>query len=67
MLNSSYHFFISLLDETNRLHLKITPTLDEPPAVHDYHVPIFTCTKEDIEAVTWDLTIEQVCVEPLNR
>lgn len=48
------------IDETNRLHLKITPTLDEPPAVHDYHVPIFTCTKEDIETVTWDLTIEQI-------
>ena len=48
------------LDETNRLHLKITPTLDEPPTVQDYHVPIFTCTKEDIETITWDLTIEQV-------
>ena len=49
-----------MLDGTNRLHLKITSTLDEPPTVEDYHVPIFTCTKEDIERTTWDLTIEQV-------
>ena len=52
--------FYVLLDGTNRLHLKITSTLDEPPTVEDYHVPIFTCTKEDIERTTWDLTIEQV-------
>lgn len=49
-----------MLDGTNRLHLKITSTLEEPPAVQDYQVPIFTCTKEDIESITWDLTIEQV-------
>ena len=54
------------LDGTNRLHLKITPTLDEPPFVEDYHVPIFTCTKEDIENITWDLTIEQVHVMHLH-
>lgn len=56
-----------MLDGTNRLHLKITPTLDEPPSVEDYHVPIFTCTKEDIEDITWDLTIEQVLIHGLNN
>ena len=56
---------VILLDETNWLHLKITPTLDDPPTVEDYHVPIFTCTKEDIESPTWDLTIEQVHVNTL--
>ena len=49
-------------DETNCLHLKITPSLQDPPEVCDYHVPIFTCTREDIENTSWDLTIEQVRV-----
>ena len=56
-----------MLDGTNRLHLKITPTLNEPPSVEDYHVPIFTCTKEDVEDITWDLTIEQVLLYGLNN
>ena len=56
-----------MLDGTNRLHLKITPTLDEPPSVEDYHVPIFTCTKEDVEDIIWDLTIEQVLLHGLNN
>ena len=58
----SFTCTFTILDETNRLHLKINPTIDEPPSVEDYHVPIFTCTKEDIEEITWDLTIEQVCI-----
>lgn len=48
------------IDDTNHLHLKITPSLEEPPEVEDWHVPIFTCTKEDISATSWDLTIEQI-------
>lgn len=53
---------LSLLppDDTNRLHLKITPSLQDPPEVMDYQVPIFTCTREDIVNTSWDLTIEQV-------
>ncbi len=47
-------------DATNDLHLKIVPLLQEPPTVLSYHVPIFTCTREDITNVSWDLTIEQV-------
>lgn len=48
------------IDDTNKLNLKITPYLQEPPTIEDYHVPIFTCTKEDIHNTTWDLTIEQI-------
>ncbi|XP_064399940.1 GATOR1 complex protein NPRL2-like isoform X2 [Halichondria panicea] len=48
------------IDATNDLHLKIVPLLQEPPTVLSYHVPIFTCTREDITNVSWDLTIEQI-------
>ena len=64
-VHKTHGLFILHVDGTNRLHLKITPTLDEPPSVEDYHVPIFTCTKEDIEDIAWDLTIEQVCIPVL--
>lgn len=47
-------------DNTNDLHLKIVPLLQEPPLVPSYQVPIFTCTGEDITKVSWDFTIEQV-------
>lgn len=48
------------IDDTNKLNLKIIPHLQKPPRIEDYHVPIFTCTKEDIHDITWDLTIEQI-------
>ena len=47
-------------DDTNRLNLKINPSLHEPPTIEDHHVPIFTCVREDVFITTWDLTIEQV-------
>ena len=54
------HPLSSLLDATNCLHLKITPSLPDPPEILDHHVPIFTCTREDIVKTSWDLTIDQV-------
>ena len=59
---SSQHCYCNflLLDSINRLNLKISPTLQTPPLIKDHHVPIFTCTKEDIYNTMWDLTIEQV-------
>ena len=40
--------YIVLTDDTNCLYLKLTPSLQQPPAVHDHHVPIFICSKNDI-------------------
>ena len=51
--------YIVLTDDTNCLYLKLTPSLQQPPTVHDHHVPIFICSKNDI-ATCWDLTIQQV-------
>ena len=59
-LTSFFPPSLPLPDDTNRLHLKITPSLQDPPEVRDYQVPIFTCTREDIVNTSWDLTIEQV-------
>lgn len=58
-------YLIQIIDDTNRLNLKITPYLQKPPLIEDYHVPIFTCTKEDIHKTAWDLTIEQVGVHSI--
>lgn len=57
----------TLIDDTNKLNLKIVPHLQKPPKIEDYHVPIFTCTKEDIHDITWDLTIEQVMIMDLAK
>ncbi|KAL5515966.1 hypothetical protein EMCRGX_G001221 [Ephydatia muelleri] len=48
------------IDETKSLHLKITPSLPDPPTIQDHHVPIFTCSQEDIDSAPWDLTIQQI-------
>ena len=50
---------VSFADDTNCLYLKLTPSLQQPPTVHDYHVPIFICSKDDIDTCG-DLTIHQV-------
>jgi uncharacterized protein (UPF0297 family) len=47
------------IDDTNCLYLKLTPSLQQPPTVHDYHVPIFICSKDDIDTCG-DLTIHQI-------
>ena len=64
-MNSVYYVYEFFTDDTNRLNLKITPSLQEPPSIKDYHVPIFTCTRDDIHNTTWDLTIEQVIEKDL--
>ena len=46
-------------DDTNCLYLKLSPSLSHPPIVHSHHVPIFICSKDDIDTC-WDLTIQQV-------
>ena len=56
----NHPFGTCTIDETKSLHLKITPSLPDPPTVQDHHVPIFTCSQEDVESAPWDLTIEQV-------
>lgn len=57
---NSCGFCTTKIDGANNLHLKIVPLLEEPPKVLGYQVPIFTCTREDVQGVSWDLTIEQI-------
>jgi hypothetical protein len=47
------------IDDTNCLYLKLSPSLPTPPIVYGHHVPIFICSKEDID-MCYDLTIQQI-------
>ena len=58
-LVSQLGYYCCFVDETKSLHLKITPSLPDPPTIQDHHVPIFTCSQEDIDSAPWDLTIQQ--------
>ena len=55
-----YNHFYFLTDDTNTLHLKITPTLETPPVVCNHHVPVFICPKQEISNLAWDLTVQEV-------
>lgn len=60
-LNSCGICIISI-DDTNTLHLKITPTLETPPVVCNHHVPVFICPKQEINNLAWDLTVQEILV-----
>lgn len=56
------HFlcFLSCVDESNTIHLKLIPLRDEPLIVQEYDVPVFIQCKNHFIKSQWDLTTQQV-------
>lgn len=56
----SLSFPLSVLDESNTIHLKLIQLRRDPPIVQEYDVPVFTKCKEHFMKSQWDLTTQQV-------
>lgn len=56
------HFlcYLSRVDESNTIHLKLIPLRDEPLIVQEYDVPVFIQCKNHFIKSQWDLTTQQV-------
>lgn len=56
------HFlcYVSCVDESNTIHLKLIPLRDEPLIVQEYDVPVFIQCKNHFIKSQWDLTTQQV-------
>ena|SRR6185312_3758757 len=52
--------YISSIDETNALNLKLFPTYPNPQPVYDYQVPICTVDLNTLIDMNWDITVKKV-------
>lgn len=55
-------WYLSVLDESNTIHLKLIPLRDDPLIVQEYDVPVFIQCKKHFVKSQWDLTTQQVSV-----
>lgn len=50
----------SLTDAFNTINLKLFPSYPNPPAVHDYQVPVTTMDVKNMMTSNWDITVQKV-------
>jgi hypothetical protein len=46
----------------NTLHLKLSAILEDPPIVHNHHVPIFICPSSQLSLLSSDITVQEISV-----
>ncbi|KAJ3276116.1 Nitrogen permease regulator 2 [Terramyces sp. JEL0728] len=57
---NAYHECQISVNDANRIDLKLFPVHDDPPPVHEYHVPILTMDLTKYVDRHWDLTMRRI-------